>query len=250
MPKAGEILLAYLRLFFDAFVIFIVIRRFISLSNDPRIIGAIIFFAALFGMNSLSKFFGLPATFWLSGKFIEYFLIILIILFQPEIRRMILGWRLDIFREDVNERILEEILESTRTLSARKEGGIIVIERSVDTRTFIQDGKVVDADVSAELISAIFNKYSQTHDGAIIIKGSKIHMISAILPISTKETPGFGMRHRAGLGITEETDAVSVIISDNGKISLAYSGQMIHDIDVEALRKKLYEIFKVKTKKK
>lgn len=246
MPSTLDIALAYFRIFLDALLIFIIVRRFISLSNDPRIIGAIIFFIALFAMNSFSNFFGLPATFWLSGKFIEYFLIILIVLFQPELRRLILGIKLDIFRDDISKEIIENISEAVKTLSERKEGALIVIERSVDTRTFTQGGKVIDAQVSPELILAIFNKQSQTHDGAIIIKGNKIHMISAILPISKSESTNFGMRHKAGIGITEETDAISIIVSDSGKISVANAGKILYDITPETMKTKLYELLKPK----
>lgn len=246
MPTKLDIALVYLRIFLDGFLIFIAVRRFISLSNDPRIIGAVIFFAILFFMNSFSKFFGLPATFWLSGKFIEYFLIIIIILFHPEIRRLILGIKLDIFRDDISKEVIEQLYEAVKGLSEKKEGALIVIERSVDTRTFVQGGKVLDAQISPEIILAIFNKQSQTHDGAMIIKGNKIHMISAILPISKTDDTTFGMRHKAGIGITEETDAVSIIVSDSGKISLANSGKILHDITPEVMRNKLYEILKPK----
>lgn len=246
MVSTLDILFAFVKIIIDGAIIFFFIRRLIFFSYDPRIVGAIIFFSALFGANFISRAIGLPATLWISEKFIEYFLIIIVILFQPEIRRVILGLRLNILREDISRKVIEEVVRAVKMLSSDKMGAIIVIEGSVDTGTFVQGGSVINANISAELIYAIFNKTSPTHDGAVIIRGEKIHMVSAILPISRREIPHVGMRHRAGVGITEETDAISIIVSESGKISLAQNGKLFYDISVESLRTKLDEALKIR----
>lgn len=248
MFSTGDIVIISLRLILDGLIIYIFVHRLISLSYDPRIIGATMIFAALFATNFFSRLLGFPTTLWISGKFIEHFLIVLIILFQPEIRKIILGIRPPFVSKDIDIKIIDEIAEASKVLAERKEGAIIVLERMVDTTTFVQGGKVINADLSTELISTIFNKNSSIHDGAMIVKGDKIHMVSAVLPISRKDIPNVGMRHRAGVGITEETDAISIIISDTGKISLAISGNLLYDITPDLVRAKLYEMLKAKSR--
>lgn len=241
MLSVGDIILIILRILLDALIIFTIAKKLISLSYDPRIIGAMIFFSAVLAMNFISKVLGFAATSWISGKFIEYSIIILIILFQPEIRKIILGMKLDILREKTALDVIESIVEAVSVLSERKDGALIVVEGSVDTTTFTRGGRVIDANISAELIISVFSKSSPIHDGAMIVKGQRIHMVSAVLPISKRDFPIVGMRHRAGVGITEETDAVSVIVSESGKISFACAGNLLYDISLETLREKLLE---------
>jgi diadenylate cyclase len=233
-----EIFLVFLKLVLDVAILSFIIYKIISLSYDPRIIGAIIFFGGLFTLNIFAKAFSLPATWWLTDKFTEYSILVLIVLFQPELRRTILGIRLKFFERGIDELVLKEVVEACKEISERKEGALIVLERSVDVTSIIHGGLKLDADVSAKLLVAIFNKESPTHDGAVIIRKSKIHMVGTTLPVTTREFGlEIGMRHRAGIGITEFSDAISIIISEKtGSISVAHRGELVMGVPPQRLQ--------------
>ncbi|MDT7907962.1 MAG: diadenylate cyclase [Candidatus Calescibacterium sp.] len=233
-----EIFLVFLKLVLDVAILSFIIYKIISLSYDPRIIGAIIFFGGLFTLNIFAKAFSLPATWWLTDKFTEYSILVLIVLFQPELRRTILGIRLKFFERGIDELVLKEVVEACKEISERKEGALIVLERSVDVTSIIHGGLKLDADVSAKLLVAIFNKESPTHDGAVIIRKSKIHMVGTTLPVTTREFGlEIGMRHRAGIGITEFSDAISIIISEKtGRISVAHRGELVMGVPPQRLQ--------------
>ena len=233
-----EIFLVFLKLVLDVAILSFIIYKIISLSYDPRIIGAIIFFGGLFTLNIFAKAFSLPATWWLTDKFTEYSILVLIVLFQPELRRTILGIRLKFFERGIDELVLKEVVEACKEISERKEGALIVLERSVDVTSIIHGGLKLDADVSAKLLVAIFSKESPTHDGAVIIRKSKIHMVGTTLPVTTREFGlEIGMRHRAGIGITEFSDAISIIISEKtGRISVAHRGELVMGVPPQRLQ--------------
>jgi len=233
-----EILLVFLKLALDVAILSFIIYKIISLSYDPRIIGAIIFFGGLFTLNIFAKAFSLPATWWLTDKFTEYSILVLIVLFQPELRRTILGIRLKFFERGIDELVLKEVVEACKEISERKEGALIVLERSVDVTSIIHGGLKLDADVSAKLLVAIFSKESPTHDGAVIIRKSKIHMVGTTLPVTTREFGlEIGMRHRAGIGITEFSDAISIIISEKtGRVSVAHRGELVMGVPPQRLQ--------------
>jgi len=233
-----EIFLVFLKLVLDVAILSFIIYKIISLSYDPRIIGAIIFFGGLFTLNIFAKAFSLPATWWLTDKFTEYSILVLIVLFQPELRRTILGIRLKFFERGIDELVLKEVVEACKEISERKEGALIVLERSVDVTSIIHGGLKLDADVSAKLLVAIFSKESPTHDGAVIIRKSKIHMVGTTLPVTTREFGlEIGMRHRAGIGITEFSDAISIIVSEKtGKVSVAHRGELVMGVPPQRLQ--------------
>jgi diadenylate cyclase len=233
-----EILFVFLKLVLDVAILSFIIYKIISLSYDPRIIGAIIFFGGLFTLNIFAKAFSLTATWWLTDKFTEYSILVLIVLFQPELRRTILGIRLKFFERGIDELVLKEVVEACKEISERKEGALIVLERSVDVTSIIHGGLKLDADVSAKVLIAIFNKESPTHDGAVIIRKSKIHIIGATLPVTTREFGlEIGMRHRAGIGITEFSDAISIIISEKtGRVSVAHRGELVMGVPPQRLQ--------------
>jgi diadenylate cyclase len=238
MQEIGSIFLIIIKLALDVAILSFIIYKIISLSYDPRIIGAILFFASLFTLNIFAKFLSLPATWWLTDKFTEYSILVLIVLFQPELRRTILGIRLKIFERGIDEFVLKEVVEACKEISERKEGALIVLERSVDISSIIHGGLKLDSDVSAKILVAIFNKESPTHDGAVIIRKNKIHIIGATLPVTTREFDlEIGMRHRAGIGITEFSDAISIIVSEKtGRISVAHRGELVKGVPPQRLQ--------------
>ncbi|HCN18957.1 MAG: TIGR00159 family protein [Planctomycetes bacterium RIFCSPHIGHO2_02_FULL_50_42] len=187
---------------------------------------------------------------WLLTEFVPMVTIPFIILFQPELRRALvrLGENpfLEIFFKGESP-MLNEVVTAASVLSKNRLGGLIAIERKVGLDHFVEAGTRLDANISSALINTIFWPGSPLHDGAVIIQEQKIVAAGCLLPLSDNPTMDktFGTRHRAGLGITEETDAISIIVSEEtGVISLAVKGQITSGLDENSLRKRLEQLFK------
>lgn len=187
---------------------------------------------------------------WLLIEFLPMITIPFIILFQPELRRALvrLGENpfLGVFFKGESP-MLDELVESAFVLSKNKLGGIIAIERKVGLDHFVEAGTRVDANVSSELINTIFWPGSPLHDGAVIIREQKIAAAGCLLPLS--DSPDMektsGTRHRAGLGLSEETDAIAIVVSEEtGVISLAVKGKITSGLDEKSLRNVLGRLIK------
>lgn len=169
-----------------------------------------------------------------------------IILFQPELRRALtrLGQHkfLSFFQEALEEEAIDELVKAARILSARRSGALIVIEKQVGLKSYVETGVSVDARVASELISTIFMSKGSLHDGALIIQNKRIAAAGCILPLT--ENPDVkrihGTRHRAALGLSEESDAIIVVVSEEtGAISLVQHGNMANGLDPETLKEML-----------
>ncbi len=170
----------------------------------------------------------------------------LIVIFQPEIRRLLarIGeQKFGIFTsEEEAERVIEEIVRAAAAMSEDRIGALIVIEREIDLDNYTEAGTVVDGKVSKELLITIFWPGTPLHDGATVIRKDKIYKAGAFLPLSLNPNlpQTVGTRHRAAIGITEETDAVVVAVSEEtGAVSVSYSGKMIKNLDPQKLKKVL-----------
>jgi diadenylate cyclase len=172
-----------------------------------------------------------------------------VIIFQPEIRNLLSRFgRYRPFRfllkHESDNRAIDEVVDAAAQLRDRKTGALVVVERSVGLRDFIETGTRVEARVSASLLSSIFTPPAPLHDGAVIIVGSTITAAGCTLPLSdTRNVDGpLGMRHRAGLGITGVTDAVAVVVSEtSGRISFANRGRLLVDLTPSQLRYNLQQ---------
>ena len=157
---------------------------------------------------------------YLLDNFINYFIIIVIVVFQQDIRRalMRIGQNVSRFgRTHAISHALDEVLAAAAHLAKVRMGGIVVFEREANLDEFLDHGEVVDAQISKELLVALFvpSRDNELHDGAIVIRDLRLHRAGAVLPLSQSELSSeFGTRHRAGLGITEETDSVAIVISE------------------------------------
>jgi diadenylate cyclase len=185
-------------------------------------------------------------------KILENLLIVLpfavIVLFQQEIRRALVSFgRNPLWGLAKQQKVVasfSEIVLAATTLSARRTGALIVIERLHGLRNYIENGISLDAVVSYDLLINIFQPDTPLHDGAVIIQDDRIAAASCFLPLTPNPelSKEFGTRHRAALGLTEETDAVAVVVSEEtGIISVAFDGAMIRDLDSHSLRNALYE---------
>ncbi len=198
----------------------------------------------------LAQLINLQATGWLLSRITEIWVIALIILFQPEIRRLLLligKTRLGrLFTKGTVDEDINEISEACFDLKSRGWGALIVIERSSGLKSVIETGELIQSRVNKEMIISIFSPSSPLHDGAVIIKNDRIEAARCLLPLSDLEkilNKRLGTRHRAGIGITEVSDAVAVIVSEERKtISLASDGNLDVITDLTMLKEKLNEL--------
>lgn len=169
------------------------------------------------------------------------------IVFQPEIRRALervgrFGGRGIFARQDLDQSI-DCVVEAATNLARKRHGALIVIERDTGLQDYIETGVKLDASPTPELIEGIFFPNSPLHDGALIIRQNRLVAAGCTLPLADALVRGSGTRHRAAVGITERTDAVSVVVSEeSGNISIAYNGRLMPRLDPERLRTMLYAV--------
>ncbi|HDP99974.1 MAG TPA: TIGR00159 family protein [bacterium] len=198
---------------------------------------------------------GLSGLNWIFANLQTVWLIAFVILFQPELRRILIYLGQSplirrILKVSVSRRLTEEVLKAAIELSKRSLGGLIVIVQNTGVKSIVETGQKIQAEISVPLMVSIFNPRSPLHDGAVIIQNEMIEAAQCLLPLSQKPDldSKFGTRHRAALGLSEETDAVIVVISEEtGKISLAYEGELYPELDYNKLRERLNEFVKMTT---
>ena len=191
----------------------------------------------------------LPMVNWLVSRVLPYAGIALVVLFQAEIRRALarLGRRLTFAGRSQPEgrESYEDIVLAAGLFAQNRTGALMVIERESGLRTFAESGVPLDARLSYDLLATIFGPGAPLHDGAVIVRQDRIVAAACFLPLSMNPVLSrqLGTRHRAGIGITEESDAVAVIVSEeNGSIALALGGKIERDLTVEGLRQRLSEL--------
>ena len=189
---------------------------------------------------------------WLLNNFIEFSIILIIVVFQQDIRRALgrIGQNVLPFgRKQETTHIVDEVVAATAQLARTRMGAIIVFERDAALEEFVDDASRIDAVLSRQLLVSLFVpvKDNELHDGAVVIgKGHRIELARALLPLSKASDlgPEFGTRHRAALGITEDTDAVAVVVSEErGEISLCFKGSIARDLEPVMLRRALVGLF-------
>ena len=197
----------------------------------------------------------LKTILWIAGKTISVGIIALVIIFQPELRRALeqLGRKkilFGLFRfndgrekgERFSSKTAEEIVRACFDMGAAYTGALIVIEQDMVLEEYEKTGITVDDLVTSQLLINIFEHNTPLHDGAVIIRGDRVVAATCYLPLSDNNNlnKALGTRHRAGVGISEVTDSMTIIVSEEtGKVSVAVGGELIHDIDADSLRNKL-----------
>lgn len=197
----------------------------------------------------------LKTILWIAGKTISVGIIALVIIFQPELRRALeqLGRKkilFGLFRfndgrekgERFSSKTAEEIVRACFDMGAAYTGALIVIEQDMVLEEYEKTGITVDGTVTSQLLINIFEHNTPLHDGAVIIRGDRVVAATCYLPLSDNNNlnKALGTRHRAGVGISEVTDSMTIIVSEEtGKVSVAVGGELIHDIDADSLRNKL-----------
>jgi len=197
----------------------------------------------------ISQLLHLSTINWLINSFLSSLLLAVIILFQNDIRRGLarLGQKPFGITED-SIFTLEEVVRTAISLASRMTGGLIVLERHIGLGEYMATGVAIDAQVSRELLISIFQPSAPLHDGASIISSKRIKAAGCVLPLSPTPELGrqMGTRHRAALGLSEETDAVCVVISEErGRVSVAVGGNFILDLDAVTLRNLLFKLLEI-----
>src|ERR1700724_3094965 len=187
---------------------------------------------------------------WLISRLAPYVLFALIVVFQSEIRHLLanVGRRLRFGRGSTSESdTYDDIVLAANLFSQHQTGALIVIEREIGLRTYIESGVPLDARLSYDLLATIFRPSAPLPDGAVIVQKDRIAAAACFLPLSMNPvlSTQLGTRHRAGIGVTEETDAIAVIVSEEtGAISLAVGGKIERDVTVEQLRERIGELLR------
>jgi diadenylate cyclase len=201
----------------------------------------------LIGLFFLSEWLQLETVNWLIRNLAAYVVVAIIVLFQSDIRRALAHFgRAPFFRHferaTSTDETLEELVTAATTLSARRIGAIIVVERQIGLRNYIEGGIPLDATVTYDLMATIFQPGSPLHDGATIVQGDRVAAAACFLPLSVnpRVSRELGTRHRAAIGLTEENDAVAIVVSEEtGVISLAIAGDLERGLTADALRLRL-----------
>jgi len=198
----------------------------------------------------VSRLGDLATVNWLISTLLPYAAFALIVVFAPEIRQALarLGRRVALSRRSASAaEAYDDIVLAANLFSQNQTGALIVIEREIGLRTYIESGVSLDARLSYDLLATIFRPSAPLHDGAAIVQGDRIAAAACFLPLSMNPvlSTQLGTRHRAGIGVTEETDAIAVIVSEEtGSISLAVGGNIERDLTVDQLRDRLGKLLR------
>ena len=242
--------------FFDIVIVALLIFQLYKLVRGTVAINIFFGIIAIYTMWLVVKALNMRLLESILGQFISVGVIALMIVFQQELRRfLLLIGTSSIITQVKNNKIfskvkigfkenyipdIDTIVESCASLSKSKTGALIVLEKESPLNSFIETGEKINANITKQLLISIFQKNSPLHDGAVIIVKHKIVAVKCILPVSeTSNLPDdFGMRHRAGLGISEISDAICIIVSEQtGKITIAQKSRFQKNIDLETLKK-------------
>ena len=235
----------------DILLLALLLYWLVKISRHTRAVQVMKGLAILIALNYLSAMLGFTAFNWVMRTLLNNGVLLIIVLFQPEIRKALeqlgRGAHVDRTRHgDKSEYIVSEITKCALRLSSRRVGALIVFEQNTGLRDYMETGVPVDADISQALLENIFEPNTPLHDGAVIIRNDRVATAACVLTLSDSGniSQDLGTRHRAALGVSEQTDAKVLIVSEEtGIISLAKGGKLIRHLDENALRKILTEIF-------
>ncbi|MCB9759328.1 MAG: TIGR00159 family protein [Alphaproteobacteria bacterium] len=233
----------------DIGMLWFIFYRALIVLRGTRAIQSLVGLLLLGGIYVASQRFELYAMRWVLDKFFVYIVLAVLILFQDDIRRGLArtGGRLfPAFSSNPDSFAHEELVQAAFALASRRIGALVVIEREASLAELIEGGHPLDAAVTQELLMSIFHPTSPLHDGAVVVKDGRIAAAKAFLPLSLSKDIAryFGTRHRAALGLSEDTDAVVVVVSEErGAVSLVLGGALTPVEDTNELRQRLQEIF-------
>jgi diadenylate cyclase len=203
-----------------------------------QLLRGVIVLAVVLGLISITVI-ELTASSWLIRAILPALLISVPVIFQPELRRALeqlgrAGRYFRFFRPESDNAVVEVVANACLQLSRRRDGALIVIEQDTGLQEYIDTGIPLNAEPSVELLLTVFNKHTELHDGAVIIRNERIAAAACVLPLSTRSLSDrqMGLRHRASLGISEVSDAIVIVVSEEtGQVSIAHNGRIIRRQD-------------------
>lgn len=218
---------------------------FLRATRGARILTGLL--VLLLSLTIISDFLELKVISWLLERLSVFLAIGLVVIFQPELRRMLaeLGSQRLFQLTSTDDESLDRLIEAMVELSHKRVGALIALKRGIDLKPYAETGVEIDAKISSELLNTIFHPKTPLHDGGIIIDQDLITSAGCVFPVSQREVRdrAVGLRHRAAMGITEETDAVALIVSEEtGALSICFKGKLAHDLEPEELRERLDRI--------
>ena len=228
----------------DISLVALVLYRVILLIKGTRAVSVVYGLVLLVVIYYVSGELGLYTLHWLLANFLGSIFLVVVILFQQDVRKALAQvgagtlWK----RQEVEERVLDELVLALVKMAGNRTGALVVIEKNVPLGEIISKGVELKARLSTDLLLSIFNTEAPLHDGAVIIRNNRIEAAACILPLAVglKHRASLGTRHRAAMGVTEETDAVAVVVSEErGTISVALSGKITSSLDEARLKKVL-----------
>jgi diadenylate cyclase len=243
-----QMMAPWLRVLFtvlDILLVAVIIYEVLAIIRGTRAAPMLAGLAAVAVAFYLARIGELVTLNWLVSHLLPYMVFALIVVFQAEIRHMLsdVGRRVSFLRgSTVEGDSYDDIVLAANLFSQHQTGALMVIEREIGLRTYIESGVAMDARLSYDLLATIFRPSAPLHDGAVIIQKDRLAAAACFLPLSMNPvlSTQMGTRHRAGIGITEETDAIAVIVSEeSGAISMAVGGKIERDLTAEQLREAL-----------
>ena len=234
----------------DILIVAIITYALLRLIRGTRAVQMVLGLFAIFFVYVLASLLKLVALTTVLKALIFYVPFAIIVLFSHDLRRALAAFGrtpfFALFSGYHAEETVSEIVLAVTSLSARRVGALIVLERREGLKNYIENGSRIDSVVSYELLVTLFAPGTPMHDGAVIVSGDRVAAAASFLPLSLKEglPKRFGTRHRAAIGITEETDAIAILVSEErGTISLARGGELQEDLDAKSLRDLLFREF-------
>lgn len=239
----------------DILMVAYIIYKLMILIKQTRAEQLIKGILAIMGISILTKALNLYTMQWILNKFLVYGMLSLLVVFQPELRRALeyigrshfLSKPIAEVEDETISKVTHEIVTAVASLARQKIGALIVIEKDTGLNEIIETGTVLDAEISMEILINIFIPNTPLHDGAVVIREGKIKAAACFLPLTDNKTLSkeLGTRHRAALGITEKSDCVAIVVSEEtGGISVAENGQLSRYVDEKTLEMKLGNMFK------
>lgn len=236
----------------DVSIVAYAIYRLMLLLRGTRAVQASVGLALVVGVYLVAHRAGLTTTYTLLDRVLGSFFLVVVVLFQGDLRRALMRvgtrpWFVR-FRKREEATALEEVIAACTQLAQKRIGALIVFERDASLDDFLQQGTELDAEVTSELLYTVFLPAYENplHDGAVVIRNARVLRAGAFLPLTANASLDrtLGTRHRAAIGITEETDAVVVVVSEErGQISLCFNGNLVRGLEAQSLRHALYGLF-------
>ena len=235
----------------DILIVSFVIFQILKLVKGTRSVQIIIGLFLVAGVSFIAYWLQLEGLIWLFSNLATFGLIVIVVVFQPELRGVLAQFGQNrLLRRFVTleqRKSLEEVNRAALRLSELRYGGLIVIEKRTGLRNYSESGKELNAELSSEMLITLFTPYTPLHDGAVIISGDYILSAACSLPLTTnpRYRKLFGMRHKAAIGVSELSDAVVVVVSEeNSNISIAFGGVLYDDIEKSHFKDRLAEFLK------